>query len=178
MLEAPDPLSLAVAARRRPLAAQSLAKIPKVEAHSLLDLYRRTGAAAEITPPKPGACASSRPERALFRRAGLLGDHYFGIALELRTASPAERDRALKAIDSLALPLEKPGGPVHPGAARRVSVARRLAGAPDRRGDGALHAAVRHVLDDAGFIIYRSWRALAAIVSDARRPGGDRDGTG
>ena len=47
----------------------------------------------------------------LFRRAGLLGDHYLGIALELRVKSPAERDRALAAIDSLALPLEDSGGP-------------------------------------------------------------------
>ncbi len=49
MLEAPDPLSPA-ALRAADRLEQELAKIPHVEAHSLLDLYRRAGSAAEISP--------------------------------------------------------------------------------------------------------------------------------
>src|ERR1700730_5649872 len=82
MLEAADPLGLA-ALRAADRLEHELARIPQVEAHSLLDL---------------------------FRRAGLLGDHYFGIALELRVKSPAESDRVLMAVDALVLPLEAPGG--------------------------------------------------------------------
>ena len=100
----------------------------------------------------------------LFRRAGLLGDHYLGIALELRVNSPAERNRALAAIDSLALPLEASGGPFT--KVRRV-------GSPWldawlERQTGA--ATVRFMplfglfLMTLVMIIYRSWRALGAIV--------------
>ncbi len=114
----------------------------------------------------------------LFRRAGLLGDHYFGIALELRVASPAERDRALAAIDALALPLEASGGPFT--KVRRV-------GSPWldawlERQTGA--ATVRFMplfglfLMTLVLIIYRSWRALGAIILTLGAAGRDRHGTG
>jgi predicted RND superfamily exporter protein len=162
MLETPDPLSVA-SLRAADTLEQSLAKIPKVEAHSLLDLYRRTDA-ADITPAEAGRIAKFATGTSLFRRAGLLGDHYFGVALELRTASPAERDAALKAIDSLALPLEKPGAPF--SQVRRV-------GSPwlDAWLERQTGAATARFMPLFGlflmtlvFITYRSWRALAAIV--------------
>jgi predicted RND superfamily exporter protein len=163
MLEAADPLSL------EPLRAaerleHELAKIAHVEAHSLLDLYQRPGSAQEITAADAAKLRAFATGTAMFRRAGLLGDHYLGIALELRVKSPAERDRALAAIDSLALPLEATGGPFT--KVRRV-------GSPWldawlERQTGA--ATVRFMplfgvfLMTLVLIIYRSWRALAAIV--------------
>src|SRR5271170_171490 len=110
MLESPDPLSLA-ALRAADRFEHALAGIPQVEAHSLLDLYRRGAAAGEITPDDGERLRKFATGTPLFRRAGLLGDSYLGIGLELRVKSPAERDRALAAIDSLALPLENSGGP-------------------------------------------------------------------
>ncbi len=163
MLEAPDPLSLA-ALRGADRLEHELARIPHVEAHSLLDLYRRGSSAGEITPIEAGRLRTFATGTPLFRRAGLLGDHYFGIALELRVESPAERDQALTAIDSLALPLEASGGPFT--QVRRV-------GSPWldawlERQTGA--ATVRFMplfgvfLMTLVLIIYRSWRALGAII--------------
>jgi predicted RND superfamily exporter protein len=162
MLETADPLSLA-ALRAADRLEHDLAGIGHVQAHSLLDFYRR-GSSAEISPDealKLRAFATGTP---LFRRAGLLGEHYFGIALELQVNSPAERDRTLTAIDSLVLPLEASGGPFT--QVRRV-------GSPWldawlERQTGA--ATVRFMplfgifLMALVLIIYRSWRALAAII--------------
>jgi predicted RND superfamily exporter protein len=100
----------------------------------------------------------------LFRRAGLLGDHYLGIGIELRARSPEDRNRALAAIDSLVLPLEKSGGP--------FTVVRRV-------GSPWLNAWLEHQTGVATkkfmplfgiflvalvLIVYRSLRALGAII--------------
>lgn len=163
MLEAPDPLSLA-ALRAADRLEHELARIPHVEAHSLLDLYRRASSAGEISPIEAGHLHTFATGTPLFRRAGLLGDSYLGIALELRVKSPAERDRALTAIDSLALPLEASGGPFT--KVRRV-------GSPWldawlERQTGAATARFMPLfgifLTTLVLIIYRSWRALGAIV--------------
>lgn len=161
MLEAADPLSTA-SLRAADTLEHELTKIPKVEAHSLLDLYQRT--AAEITPAEAERIRKFATGTTLFRRAGLLGDHYFGVALELRTATPAERDVVLGAIDSLVLPLEKPGAPF--SRVRRV-------GSPwlDAWLERQTGAATARFMPLFGlflmtlvFITYRSWRALGAIV--------------
>jgi predicted RND superfamily exporter protein len=163
MLEAPDPLGLAPL-RAADRLERELAKIPRVQVHSLLDLDRRAGPTGEISPEQAAhlrAFASGTP---LFRRAGLLGDHYLGLAIELRVNSPAERNQALMAIDALALPLEASGGP--------FTMVRRV-GSPWldawlERQTGA--ATVRFMplfgvfLMTLVLIIYRSWRTLGAIV--------------
>ncbi len=78
--------------------------------------------------------------------------------------SPAERDHALAAIDSLVLPLESAGGPFT--AVRRV-------GSPwlDAWLERQTGAATERSMPLFGIflmtlvvIIYRSWRALVAIV--------------
>jgi uncharacterized protein len=163
MLEAADPLSLN-SLRAADGLERELAKIPQVEPHSLLDLYRRAGPAVEIGPVEAGKVRSFATGTALFRRAGLLGDHYLGVALELRVNSPAERDRALTAIDALALPLEASGGPFT--KVRRV-------GSPwlDAWLERQTGAATARFMPLFGvflmtlvLIIYRSWRALGAII--------------
>ena len=163
MLESPDPLSLA-ALRAADRLEHDLAKIPEVEAHSLLDLYRRAGSTGEISPEEAERVRKFATGTPLFRRAGLLGDHYFGIALELRVKSPAERNRALAAIDALALPLESSGGP--------ITLVRRV-GSPwlDAWLERQTGAATARFMPLFGLflmtlvlIIYRSWRALAAMV--------------
>src|SRR6202011_972890 len=90
---------------------RELAKIPHVEAHSLLTLYHRTGGAVDISPQDAERIRTFATGTSLFRRAGLLGEHYLGIALDLRVKSPAERDRALAAIDALVLSLQNRGQP-------------------------------------------------------------------
>jgi len=163
MLEAPDPLSLD-ALRAADRLEKQLAGIPNVAAHSLLDFYRRAGPAGELSAVDAGRLHRFAAGTPLFRRAGLLGEHYLGIALELRVNSPAERDRILTAIDSLALPLEASGGPFT--QVRRV-------GSPwlDAWLERQTGAATTRFMPLFGIflmtlvlVIYRSWRALAAIV--------------
>ena len=163
MLEAADPLSLA-SLRAADRLERELGKIPQVGAHSLLDLYRRTDSSEEISPAEAESLRKFATGTTLFRRAGLLGDHYLGVALELRVKSPAERDRALTAIDALALPLEATGGPFT--KVRRV-------GSPwlDAWLERQTGAATARFMPLFGLflmtlvlIIYRSWRALGAIV--------------
>jgi uncharacterized protein len=163
MLEAPDPLSMA-ALRAADRLEHELAKIPNVQAHSLLDLNRRTNPTVEISADEAAHLRSFATGTTLFRRAGLLGNDYLGIALELRVKSPEERDRALKAIDALALPLESSGGPFT--KVRRV-------GSPwlDAWLERQTGAATARFMPLFGvflmtlvLVIYRSWRALGAII--------------
>src|SRR5579864_2340381 len=83
VFESADPLSLA-SLQAVDRAEQQLAKIPKVEAHSLLDLYRHGGAKRELTADDVMAIRKFATSTRLFRGAGLLGDRYLGVGLQLR----------------------------------------------------------------------------------------------
>jgi hypothetical protein len=163
MLEAPDPFAPAVLQGAERL-EQALNHIPQVAAHSVLTLEHRSGAGATVTPEDAARTRAFATGTSLFRRAGLVGEHYLGIALELRVTSPAARDRALAAIDALVLPLERSGSPF--SAIRRV-------GTPwlDAWLERQTGAATRKFMPLFGIflvtlvlLVYRSWRALAAIV--------------
>jgi hypothetical protein len=163
MLESPDPLSL-TSLRAADRLEHDLGGIAQVQPHSLLDLYRHGSSAGQIGADEAGRVRTFATGTTLFRRAGLLGDRYLGIALELRVKSPAERDRALAAIDALALPLEASGGPFT--KVRRV-------GSPwlDAWLERQTGAATARFMPLFGLflmtlvvIIYRSWRALGAII--------------
>lgn len=163
MLEAPDPLSLP-ALRAAERVESELDRIPHVQAHSLITLYRRANAARGIDAVEAVRIRAFATGTSLFRRAGLLGEHYLGIALELRVKSPAERDRALGAIDSVVVPLESSAGPFT--AVRRVGSPWLDAWLERRTGS----ATARFMplfglfLMALVFIVYRSWRALGAII--------------
>ncbi len=163
MLESPDPLS-AAAVRAASEVESRLAKIPHVEAHSLLTLYGRTASGQQLHSSDIDGLRAFATGTSLFRRAGLLGDHYFGIGLELRVNSAAERDEALAAIDSVVLPLARSGSPFT--AVRRVGSPWLEAWLERQTG-----AATKRFMPLFGiflmvlvFIVYRSWRALGAIV--------------
>jgi predicted RND superfamily exporter protein len=163
VLEAPDPLSPAVLQGTDQL-ERELDQIPKVAAHSLLTLYFRSTPPATIGPNEAAKVRTFATGTSLIRRAGLMGDHYLGIGLELKVDSPAERDRALAAIDAKVLPLGATGHPFT--AVRRV-------GSPwlDAWLEKQTGASTKKFMPLFGiflltlvFIVYRSWRALAAIV--------------
>jgi predicted RND superfamily exporter protein len=167
MLEAPDPLSqttLQAAGRLE----RDLGKIPQVEAHSLLTIFRRGDSSPDLSPEDAERLRAFATGTSLFRRAGLLGEHYFGIALDLRVNSPAERDRALAAIDALVLPLENGGR----STALPFSAIRRV-GNPwlDAWLERQTGTATKKFMPLFGIfllmlvaIVYRSWRTLAAII--------------
>ncbi len=163
MLESGDPLAPAELTAADRL-ERALAAIPQVEVHSLIDLYRHGRPAAPLAPEEALHLRSFANGTPLFRRAGLLGDHYLGLALELRVKSPAERDRALAAIDALALPLETSGGPIT--KVRRVGSPWLDAWLERQTGTATVHFMPLFglFLMTLVVIIYRSWRALGAII--------------
>jgi uncharacterized protein len=163
VLEAPDPLSPAALQGVDQLERQ-LDQIPKVAAHSLLTLYFRSSPPATIGPNEAAKLRAFASGTSLVRRAGLMGDHYLGIGLELQVTSPAERDRALAAIDAQVLPINANGHPFT--AVRRV-------GSPwlDAWLERQTGTSTKKFMPLFGvflltlvFIVYRSWRALAAII--------------
>jgi predicted RND superfamily exporter protein len=100
----------------------------------------------------------------LFRRAGLLGEHYLGIGLDLHVSSPAQRNAALAAIDALVLPLD--------GFAKPFTAIRRV-GTPwlDAWLERQTGASTKKFMPLFGvfltalvFVVFPSWRALTAII--------------
>ena len=163
MLEAPDPLSPDTL-RAADHLERELSKIAHVEPHSLLTLFSHGTQTGEITDSQAQQLRKFATGTKLFRRAGLLGDNYIGIALELRVNSPAERDTVLAAIDTLVLPLDKAGKPFT--AVRRV-------GSPwlDAWLESQTGSATKRSMPLFGIflttlvvLVYRSWRVLLAII--------------
>jgi len=163
VLEAPDPLSPAVLQGVDQLERQ-LDQIPKLAAHSLLTLYFRSGPPVAIDANDAVKLRAFATGTSLVRRAGLMGDHYLGIGLELEVNSPAERDQVLAAIDAKVLPIDATGHPFT--AVRRV-------GSPwlDAWLEKQTGTSTKKFMPLFGiflltlvFIVYRSWRALAAII--------------
>src|SRR5450631_2866883 len=71
MLEAPDPLNRDALQGAERL-ERELGKIPKVEAHSLLTLFRRADSSADLGPEDAVRMRTFATGTSLFRRAGLL----------------------------------------------------------------------------------------------------------
>ena len=164
LLETPDPLN-AAALQGAGALEQRLLGIPGVAPHSLLTVYRSANPAAAT-----GAGAAERIRAfatgtRLFTRAGLLGPHFLGMALELQVHSPADRDRMLAAIDAATAPLLRARG----GPFERI----RRVGSPwlDAWLEHETQVATQRSMPLFGvflvtliFLLYRSWRTLLAIV--------------
>jgi uncharacterized protein len=163
MLESVDPLTGA-SLRAADQLERKLSLVPQVEPHSVVTLYRRAGTSGPVTPEEAVRLRKFANGTSLFRRAGLLGDHFIGIALELRVHSPKERDKALAGIEAATKPFESAGGPFT--AVRRV-------GAPWLNAwlEAKTAVATTHVMPLFGLFlmalilgVYRSWRTLLAII--------------
>ena len=163
VLEAPDPLSPAVLQGVDQLERQ-LDQIPRVAAHSLMTLYFRSTPPASIDADEAAKLRAFATGTSLVRRAGLMGDHYLGIGLELKVNSPTERDQVLAAIDARVLPIEATGHPFT--AVRRVGAPWLDAWLEKQTGESTkkFMPLFGIFLLTLVFIVYRSWRALAAII--------------
>jgi len=97
LLETPEPFSTEsiVTMDRLEGGANS---IRGVRAYSLLTIWRRFHPGAH-RPPTPAELRELATGTAFFRRQGLWGDGFLGLALELDYDGPGERDRILAAID-------------------------------------------------------------------------------
>jgi hypothetical protein len=163
MLESPDPFAPAALEGADQLEL-ALNKIPHVQAHSLLTLYFRPAAPQQISAQDAGKLRRFAAGTSLFRQAGLMGDHYLGVALDLQVNSPSERNAALAAIDGVVLPL---------AASSQVFTAIRRVGTPwlDAWLEKQTGASTRKFMPLFGiflvtlvFIVFRSWRTLSAII--------------
>jgi predicted RND superfamily exporter protein len=164
MLETPDPLG-APALQGANQLEQRLARITGVEPQSLLTIYRGANPGTTLASGDVEKVRKFATGTALFRRAGLVGPNFLGIALELHVRSSADRDRMLDAIDAATGPLlHTQGGPF--SRVRRV-------GSPwlDAWLEQETQVATQRSMPLFGlflvaliFALYRSWRALLAIV--------------
>jgi predicted RND superfamily exporter protein len=153
LFESDDPWSPGSIARID-AAEAALRDVPHVGAFSVLDALRRA---------RPGAPAAELRRLALgsdfFRRQGLLGDRFLTIIASLDVEGPEERDAALAGIDAA---IARTGG----GEVRKV-------GAPyvtswlERQSSEASARAFpifAVLLVSVALFLYRSWRALLAII--------------
>ena len=164
MLETPDPLTDA-ALRGADQLEQHLQGIAGVEPQSLLTIFRGANPGTTLGPADAARVRKFATGTRLFTRAGLLGAHSLGIALELHVRSPADRDRMLTAIDAAIAPLLRSAG----GPFERI----RRVGSPWLDGwlEHETQVATQRSMPLFGlflvalvFLLYRSWRALLAIV--------------
>ena len=164
MLETPDPLA-AAALRGADQLEHRLAAISGVDPQSLLTIYRGANPGTTLGPDDATRVRKFATGTHLFTRAGLLGPHFLGIALELHVRSPADRDRMLAAIDADIEPLLH----AHGGPFERI----RRVGSPwlDAWLEHETQVATQRSMPLFGlflvaliFLLYRSWRALLAIV--------------
>jgi uncharacterized protein len=164
MLETPDPLALPALQGADQL-EHRLAGIAGVDPQSLLTIYRSAHPGTTLAGADAERLRQFATGTRLFTRAGLLGAHFLGIALELHVRSPADRDRMLAAIDAATEPLlGSHGGPF--ARIRRV-------GSPwlDAWLEHETQVATQRSMPLFGlflvalvFLLYRSWRTLLAII--------------
>jgi uncharacterized protein len=110
LAQAPDPYAREVRRAVEDL-VRRLRAVPGVSAFSALDVYAQAPGASRDR-DDPQALRRFVNGTDLFRRQGLAGGDFLGIALEFDAADPAARDARLAAIDAAVKPFEGPGSPL------------------------------------------------------------------
>jgi predicted RND superfamily exporter protein len=162
LIEADDPLSPAVIERVDRI-ERALQSVPKVRANSALSVYRRARAGFELSPGQIDAFRRFATGTDLFRRQGLVGDHYLAIGLVIDVAGSDDRLRTLAAIDRAIAQADEGTAP--------VGILHRL-GQPYVNAylDETQRSAWQYFVLFAAFVIvlnvslYRSARTLAAFL--------------
>jgi uncharacterized protein len=153
LLESDDPWSREALARVD-AAEGALRGVPHVGAFSILDVLRRS---------RPGAGRDELRALALgtefFRRQGLVGDRFMTVMVGLDVRGPVERDVALAAIDAALAnprvgPVRKVGAPYVTSWLEQQSSSASARSFP-------IFAVL---LVGIALFLYRSWRALLALV--------------
>jgi predicted RND superfamily exporter protein len=110
LAESPDPFAPPALARFDEL-DRALAAVPHAENSSVLAVYRRAHAgfqpASDAEPFRKFATGTE-----LFRRQGLVGDHFLAIPLVLDVHNPRQRQDALAAIQQAIAPIQKSPAPL------------------------------------------------------------------
>ena len=161
LLEAADPWRPEVLAETEALEG-ALRAIPGVSPYSALDVYRRTHPGFTPTAENAAAYRAFATGTSFFRRQGLVGDSFQGLAVALDADDAARRDALLAAVDDAIDRLPRHG--VH--GVRRI-------GAPYVEAwieQASREASIRWFPVFGLFVValvlflYRSWRTLLAIV--------------
>lgn len=153
LLESEDPWSPASLARLE-AARAALRGIPRVSAFTLLDALRRARPQADA-----GELERLALGTAFFRRQGLVGDRFLTVVVSLDVRGATERNAALAAIDERLAgasvgPVRKVGAPYVTSWLERQSASASARAFP-------IFAVM---LLGIVLFLYRSWRALLAIV--------------
>jgi predicted RND superfamily exporter protein len=111
LLEADDPLSPPVVQRLDRI-ERGLAHVPHVSANSALSVYRRAKAGFEPTAASIAAFREFVTRTDLFRKQGLVGDHFLAVGLVLDVHGGDERRDAMTAIDRVLAGVEADPGPL------------------------------------------------------------------
>ena len=91
---------------------RKLAAIPRVEPNSALAVYRRAKAGFQPTPEGAADFKKFATGTELFRKQGLVADHFLGIPLILGVKGTKQRHDVITAIDQVLAPLEKSPAPL------------------------------------------------------------------
>jgi predicted RND superfamily exporter protein len=159
LLEAPEPFSRETMAAMDRL-ERAVGGIRGVRAYSLLTVWRRFHPGATGL-PAPAQLRRLATGTAFFRRQGLWGEEFLGLALELDFHGPAGRDRLLAAIDRAIARTVPPGLHVARVGSPWINAwLERQSAASTVRFFPLLGLAVVSLI---GFL-FRSWRALGAIL--------------
>src|SRR5512137_695668 len=99
LLEADDPWRPEVLAEADAVAAAA-GRVRGVTVISALDVYRKARPGFAPTPEGAAAFRAFATGADLFRKQGLVGDRFLGLAVAFPTAGPASRDATLAALDA------------------------------------------------------------------------------
>jgi predicted RND superfamily exporter protein len=161
LLEADDPWSPDVLRETEALEG-ALRAVPGVSPYSALDVYRRTHPGFRPTAEGAARYRAFATGTSFFRRQGLVGDRFQGLAVGLDAETPERRDALLDAVDAAIARVPRHG----------VREIRRI-GAPYVEAwieRASREASLRWFPVFGLFVValvlflYRSWRTLAAIV--------------
>jgi predicted RND superfamily exporter protein len=161
--EAADPFDAKVLQRIDDMEGR-LRGLPKVSVNSALSIYRRAKAGFGASNAEVAAFKQFATGTNLFRRQGLMGDHFLATALVLSVKDSSERQATLKLIEGAIADIEKSPAPL--SRLRKV-------GAPiinayldnDTRQAGMRYFPLFFlfvVVLNVG--LYRSWRSLLAFI--------------
>lgn len=159
LLESPDPY-VPDALKEMGALEDRLSKVPNVRPNSALSVWKRTHPTFSATPEEAAAFKAFCTGTDLFKRQGLVGDGFLSIATLVTTTEQKGRNAALHGIDKV-LPasgpiktIRKVGRPyIETWLEEEMSAAYSV----------YIPAFVLFVLVII-FLVYKSWRALAAMV--------------
>ena len=106
LAEAEDPYVSDVLTRLLQI-EEALGKIEHVSVNSAMSTYRRAHPEFHASPEDAAAFKKFTLGSDLFRKQGLVGDHYLALPLILSVANPEERNLAIVEIDRALAPFEK-----------------------------------------------------------------------